>query len=91
MAQIIWLDEAGNEIRRQNKGRGRPPKGSEIRNGDFYVSANTADTTIYCILVDVQGKEIKRWPKGRGRAAPGFVKNNDSHWYKTESSPVIDK
>ena len=38
MADIVWIDDDGSELKREVKGRGRPPKNAERRDdGNFYV------------------------------------------------------
>ena len=88
MAELIWLDENGNEISRAKKGRGRPPKGAELRNdGNFYaVKGVNARFVHQYIVVDKDGKQLSAKDKGRGRPAPGFEKMTDGkyvgHWVK---------
>ncbi len=89
MVFIIWLDDKGEEVRREKKGRGRPPKGTEKRDdGNFYVQPSTVDDTIYYVTTDTDGKVISKTPKGRGRPKPGFEKAADGHWYQSKISPV---
>lgn len=87
MAFIIWLDDDEKEIKRQKKGRGRPPRGTERReDGNFYVSQIHEDRTIYYVVRNADGTVIKT-PKGRGRPKPGFAKGAGGHWYEV-GSPV---
>ena len=95
MAVIIWIDENGKEKKRETKGRGRPPKGSEKRDdGNFYVKDVDVDidNSIYYVVTDENGEVIRKEIKGRGRPKPGFQKAADGHWYMLErTSPVEAK
>jgi len=84
MAFIVWLDVDGNEVKREVKTRGRPPKGTVRKDGNFYVTKLPGeDSQIYYIEMDKDGFVIKRETKGRGRPRPGFKKNtDDGNWYK---------
>lgn len=106
MAELIYVDDAGNELKRETKGRGRPPRGAEKQeDGNWIVrpveQAKTVGPVMY-IDLDDSGNEISRRPKGRGRAKEGYTKvtegENQGHWVKTitekkesvESSEVSD-
>lgn len=97
MAEVIWLDAEGKEIRREPKRRGRPRKGSVLgSDGNFYVHpTRKVKKVFYYVLLDDAGNEMSRMPKGRGRNKPGFVKKDDGNWYgvaarepDTEFTPV---
>ena len=91
MSQIIWIDAEGKEIKREVKGRGRPPRGADKRDdGNFYVSPSQAEERFapkYLVL-DSTGKVVQEEQKGRGRAKPGFEKaaegEHQGHWIKRE-------
>jgi hypothetical protein len=82
-AQIITLDASGKEVGREDKGRGRPPKGAVRKDGNFYVTegANEKVTPKYIYL------NGKTEDKGRGRPKPNFTKNSDGNW--VENAPVV--
>ena len=92
MSQIIWLDEDGNELKREKKGRGRPPKGSVKRDdGNIYVSPGSQEDRFVpkYITLDNNGEVIEEAAKGRGRPKPGFEKMDtgdyQGHWVKREA------
>ena len=89
MAEMIFVDENGNELRREPKGKGRPPRGAERQdNGDFIVRP-VQDETFHPEYVDLdaEGNVLSRSLKGRGRAKPGYEKQDsgdfEGHWVKT--------
>ena len=89
MALMIWLDNNGDELHRETKGKGRPPRGAVRKeDGNFYICQKPEeDKTIYYIVTNSQGQIVKRTPKGRGRPKPGFEKGLDGNWYKQYLSP----
>ncbi|MFW6172904.1 MAG: hypothetical protein ACOC5T_04095 [Elusimicrobiota bacterium] len=96
MAEMIYVDDNGNELRREIKGKGRPPRGSEKQeNGDFIVRP-VKDETFHPEYVDLdsEGNVLSRSLKGRGRAKPGYVKQTDGeykgHWLKTVTKDAED-
>ena len=90
MADLVYLDANGVEIKRMPKGRGRPPKGSEKReDGNIYVLPPTAETSkAKYIVLDKDGNKVSEEPRGRGRPKPDFVKVEEGefkgHWVKKE-------
>ena len=102
MAELIYVDENGAELRRETKGKGRPPRGAvKQENGDFLV-APIVDETFHpeYLDVDAEGNVLSRSPKGRGRAKPGYEKQEggvlSGHWVKvvsdeTETPEVKEK
>ena len=86
MAQIIWIDADGTELKREVKGRGRPPKGADRRDdGNFYISPSNEERFIpKYITLDGDGKVVAEAARGRGRAKPGFEKMEtgeyQGHW-----------
>jgi len=94
MAEIIYVDANGNELLRETKGRGRPPRGSEKQdNGDIIVHP-VVDTTFHPEYVDiVDGVVVSRSSKGRGKAKPGYVKMVDGehkgHWVKSAVDELL--
>jgi hypothetical protein len=93
MSEIVWLDENNQEIKRETKGRGRPPRGSEKRDdGNFYVtpSANAKEERFVpkYIVLDANDNVVSEENRGKGRARAGFQKASDGefkgHWVKTE-------
>ena len=90
MSQIVWLDANGAETKREEKKRGRPPKGSEKRaDGNFYVPATASETPkSKYITLDKDGNKISEEPRGPGRPKPDFIKAEDGefkgHWVKKE-------
>ena len=92
MSQIIWVDEDGSELKRERKGRGRPPKGLVRRDdGNFYVVLGTMEDRFVSkyITLDVDGKVVDESDRGRGRPKPGFEKmdsgEHQGHWVRTEA------
>jgi len=91
MADIVWIDDDGSELKREVKGRGRPPKNSEKRDdGNFYVSPAKDDRFVpKYITLDSNGEVIEETNKGRGRPKPGFEKmdagEHQGHWVKTDT------
>lgn len=91
MADIIWVDGNGTEIKREVKGRGRPPKGAERReDGNLYVSPSSSIEKFVpkYITLDSSGNVVKTEDKGRGRAKPGFEKasegSHEGHWVRND-------
>ncbi len=97
MAELIYVDENGKELRREQKGRGRPPRGS-VKQDDGNFIVNPVDSVerqvVEYIDVSEGGDVISRESKGRGRPRPGYTKQEDGehagHWVKvvTETVPV---
>jgi len=92
MADIVWMDEDGNELKREKKGRGRPPKGSVKKdNGDFHILPGSTEIRFVpkYITIDSSGDVIEEADKGRGRPKPGFEKmdagDHKGHWVKKEA------
>jgi len=90
MAEMIFVDENGNELSREPKGRGRPPRGAEKQaDGNFIVKPAT-DERFHPEYIDFDdnGNVTSRSPKGRGRSKPGYVKQKEGeyegHWLKAE-------
>lgn len=89
MAEMIYVDENGNELRRETKGKGRPPRGAERQEDGNFIVHPVKDETFHPEYVDLdsEGNVLSRSPKGRGRAKPGYVKQTDGehkgHWIKT--------
>ena len=91
MADLVYLDESGVELKREVKGKGRPPKNAEKReDGNFYVLSASADEIFKpkYIVLDKDGRLLKEETKGRGRPKPDFTKAEDGefkgHWVKRE-------
>lgn len=94
MAEKIFVDENGNELRREPLTRGRPPKGAVKMNedGDWYKKGDIVvhpvkDETFRpeCITVDAEGNVVHREPKGRGNRdkkliKDGYVKQTDGEF-----------
>ena len=97
MAELIFLDEDGKETHREQKGRGRPPRGSEKQeDGNFIVRFTEKIERQVVEYIDVSegGDVISRENKGRGRPRPDYTKMTDGehigHWVRmvTEEVPV---
>ena len=93
----IYVDEDGNEVRREPLRRGRRPKGATVdEEGNLIltpeVAARKALETVFYIDLDASGKEISRRPKGRGRPSPGYTKQESGalvgHWVKAVATPT---
>lgn len=89
MADVIYLDESGKEVKRETKGRGRPPRGAVKQdNGNFVVQLPLDEPEARVpseeIVLDVDGNVVSRKRKSRGRAKPGYVKHTEGefsgHW-----------
>jgi hypothetical protein len=95
MAEIVWVDENGQELKREPKGRGRPPKGAEKRDdGNFYVPPVEESRFVSkYIVLDDDGNVLEEEPKGRGRAKPGFEKMDEGqykgHWLKIKNETDV--
>jgi len=96
MPDLIWLDEEGNEVKRQHKGRGRLPKGFvEYDDDNFYFDPNAQEepeepkVKPILIWLDDDGNEVKREEKGRGRPPRGFEKRDDGNYYHSPE-PEVD-
>jgi hypothetical protein len=91
MADLVFLDNDGNEVSRKVKGKGRPPKGAEKReDGNFYVTAVVSETSKpKYIVLDKDGNKVSEEPKGKGRPKPDFVKAEEGefkgNWVKRET------
>jgi len=93
MAELIYVDEDGTELRREAKGRGRPPKGSvKQEDGNFIVSPVEKRQVVEYIDVNEGGDVLSRTEKGRGRPKPDYVKMPDGkyvgHWVKVVAGTV---
>ena len=97
MAELIFVDEDGKELRREPKGRGRPPRGSKKQDdGNFIVYPVETIERQVVEYVDVNegGDVVSRKNKGRGRPKPDYKKMTEGehagHWVKVvaEASPV---
>lgn len=93
MAELVYLDVDGKEVKREVKGRGRPPKGSEKRDdGNFYVPASAVVDTVKAkyITLDKDGNKVSEEPKGKGRSRTDFQLASDGefkgHWVKKEAT-----
>lgn len=90
----IFLDAEGEEVKREEIGRGRPPQGS-YRDDDGNLVCPYVEQAIVVspeyIEVDDEGKEVSRTAKGRGRPKAGYEKQDDGpfkgHWLKVASTP----
>lgn len=97
MAEMIYVDENGNELRRETKGRGRPPRGAEKQEDGNFIVRPVKDETFHpeYVNLDVEGNVLSRSPKGRGRAKPGYIKQEDGehkgHWVKKVTEEVENK
>lgn len=97
MTEMIYVDENGNELRRETKGRGRPPRGAEKQEDGNFIVRPLKDETFHPEYVDLdaEGNVLSRSLKGRGRAKPGYVKQEDGehkgHWVKKVTEEVEDK
>lgn len=97
MAEMIYVDENGNELRRETKGKGRPPRGAKKQEDGNFIVHPVKDETFHPEYVDLdsEGNVLSRSPKGRGRAKPGYVKQEDGeykgHWTKTVTNEDTDK
>ena len=104
MSELIIVDDAGVEISRQAKGRGRTRTGAvKQADGNYIIKASAMNATAKAkpadyiapeyITVDASGTEIEpRTAKGRGRPKPGYVKSEDGqfkgHWIKIVTPEV---
>ena len=93
MAELIYVDENRTELRREVKGRGRPPKGSvKQEDGNFIVHPEIERQVVEYIDVDEGGDVLNRENKGRGRPKIGYTKMTDGehvgHWVKVVAETV---
>jgi len=93
MAELIYVDENGTELRREVKGRGRPPKGSvKQEDGNFIVHPGVERQVVEYIDVNEGGDVLSRQEKGRGRPKPDYTKMTDGkyagHWVKVVAETV---
>jgi len=95
MAELIYVDADGTELRREVKGRGRPPRGSvKQEDGSFIVHPVEIEKRQVVEYIDVNegGDVVSRSEKGRGRPKPGYEKATDGehvgHWVKVIAEPV---
>jgi hypothetical protein len=89
---LIFVDGAGVELRREVKGKGRPPKGATANEeGNFIVPPQSVSKeTVDYVTLDASGKEVGRATKSRGRTKPGYVLATEGqykgHYVKTETA-----
>ena len=97
MAEMIYVDADGKEIRREPKGRGRPPKRAiQKPNGDLIIPPPkiVRIRNPEYIDLDEDGNVVKREAKGRGRPRPGYAKRADGefagHWVRVVSLALVE-
>lgn len=95
MAELIYVDENGQELERKVKGRGRPPKGSvKQEDGSFIVHPveEIERQVVNYIDVNEGGDVLSSEEKGRGRPRQGYTKMTDGehvgHWVKVIAEPI---
>lgn len=93
MAELIYVDESGKEIRREAKGRGRNPAGAtKDKDGNWIVPPAVEKAEVFYIDLNEKGKEVKREKKGRGRTKPDYELMTEGdhagHWVRSEGAPV---
>jgi len=79
MAEIIYLNEAGVEVERKIKGRGRLPIGA-YRDGENYCVKMAAKPQVLYVTLDKDGNVTEQRVKGRGRTSLGYVQQTDGEW-----------
>jgi len=96
MAELIYVDENGTELKREVKGRGRPPKGSvKQEDGNFIVHpVEEKRQVVNYIDVNEGGDVISSESKGRGRSRPDYTLMTDGehvgHWVKVIADSVVE-
>jgi len=94
MAELIYVDGNGTELKREVKGRGRPPRGSvKQEDGNFIVHpVEVKRQVVEYIDVNEGGDILNREDKGRGRPRPDYTKMTDGehegHWVRIVAEMV---
>ena len=83
MNEMIYVDENGKELRREPKGRGKPPKNAvKQADGNWLVHPRKEEVREAILYVDLdkKGRAIRKTEKGRGKPKPGYIKATEGKW-----------